>query len=95
MPEDYVNLEEAAAFEGISYNTLKKRVQRNPRAYKTQQTASAKNGKPQVLVAVSSLSPKGRRAWRATRKVDGGEVIMEKRTDAAPWYVDADLNHYI
>lgn len=85
VPTDYVNLEDAAVFEGLSYDTLKKRVQRNPRAYKTQQTGQAKNGKPQVLVAVSSLSPKGRRAWRATRKVDGGEIIVEKRADAAPW----------
>ncbi len=95
MPTDYVNLEEAAAFEGITYDAMQRRVHRNPRAYKAQQTASTNNGKPKVVVAVSSLSPKGRRAWRAARKVDGGEIIVEKRTEAAPWYVDADLNHYI
>lgn len=95
MPENYVTMEEAAAFEGVGRRGMALRVSRNPRQYKTQTTTSENGGKPQVLVAVASLSPKGRRAWRATRKVDGGEVIVEKRTEATPWYVDADLNHYI
>ena len=46
------------------------------------------------MIAVSSLSPKGRKAWRAAQKVDGRDVVIEKRTESAPWYVGVDLNHY-
>ena len=44
---------------------------------------------------IASLSAKGRKAWRAAQKVDGSDVIIEKRADTAPWYVEADLNHFI
>ena len=95
MTDTYIGLDEAAAFEGVSYDTMKKRVQRNPRDYKTKTQAREGGGKDQIMVAVDSLTAKGRRAWRAAQKVDGRDVIIEKRADAAPWYVGADLNHFI
>ena len=95
MADVYVTLEDAAAFEQMPYDTLKKRVQRDQRQYKIRTQPNGKGGRDQVLIAVSSLSAKGRKAWRAAQKVDGGDVIIDKRTAEAPWYVGADLNHYI
>ena len=95
MTDVYIGLDEAAAFEGISYKGMASRVQRNPREYKTKTQTREGGGKDQIMVAVDSLTAKGRRAWRAAQKVDGRDVIIEKRADAAPWYVGADLNHFI
>ena len=95
MAASYIGLDEAAAFEGVSYDTMQKRVKRNPQYYKAKAQAREGGGKDQIMVAVDSLTAKGRRAWRAAQKVDGRDVIIEKRADAAPWYVGADLNHFI
>lgn len=95
MSDVFVGLEEAAAFEGVTYEAMKKRAQRSPRQYKTKTQPREGGGKDQVMISVSSLSAKGRKAWKAAQKVDGRDVIIEKRTDAAPWYVGADLNYFI
>ena len=95
MTDTYIGLDEAAAFEGISYKGMASRIKRNPRDYRTKAQAREGGGKDQIMVAVDSLTAKGRRAWRAAQKVDGRDVIIEKRADAAPWYVGADLNHFI
>lgn len=94
MPDVFIGLKEAAVFEGISYDTIKKRVQRNPQQYKTKMQPSEAGGREQVLVSVDSLTAKGRKAWRAAQKIDGRDVVIEKRTESAPWYVGVDLNHY-
>ena len=94
MPDVFIGLKEAAEFEGVKYNTLVQRIKRNPKQYKTKTQLVEGGGKEQVLIAVSSLSPKGRKAWRAAQKVDGRDVVIEKRTESAPWYVGVDLNHY-
>ena len=48
-----------------------------------------------MLISTSSLSAKARKAWRAAQKVEGSEVIIDKRAqEAVPWYVTADLNQY-
>lgn len=91
----FIGLEEAAALEGITYEAMKKRAQRSLRQHKTKMQPREGGGKDQVMIAVSSLSTKGRKAWKAAQKVDGRDVIIDKRTDAAPWYVGADLNHFI
>lgn len=95
MPEGFITLEEAAAFEGISYKGMTSRVARNPQQYETRQQAREGGGKDQVLIAVASLTAKGRKAWRAAQKVDGRDVIIGKRAEEVPWYVEVDLNHYI
>ena len=96
MQDAYITLEEAAAFEGIKYNTLVQRMKRAPNQYDTKTQAREGGGKDQVLISVASLTTKARKAWRATQKVDGRDVIIDRRaTEAAPWYVTADLNHYI
>ena len=96
MQDTYITLEEAAAFEGIKYKTLAQRIARSPDQYDTKTQAREGGGKDQVLISVASLTTKARKAWRATQKVDGRDVIIDRRaTEAAPWYVTADLNHYI
>lgn len=95
MPDVFIGLDEAAEFEGVKYNTLIQRMKRNPQQYKTKTQPQEGGGKDRVMVAVASLSTKGRKAWRAAQKIDGRDVIIDKRADAAPWYVGADLNYYI
>lgn len=94
MPDVFIAMKEAAEFEGLTYKGMTSRVSRNPKQYKTKTQPQEGGGKEQVLIAVSSLSPKGRKAWRAAQKVDGRDVVIEKRTESAPWYVGVDLNHY-
>ena len=95
MSDVFTTLEEAAVFEGVKYKTMAQRIARNPQQYKTKTQPREGGGKDQVLISVSSLSAKGRKAWKAAQKVDGRDVIIDKRTEAAPWYVEADLNYYI
>lgn len=95
MAEVYVALEDAAVFEDVKYNTIVQRISRNPKAYRTKTQPRDGGGKDQVMVAVASLSPKARKAYKAAQKVDGRDVIIEQRVNEAPWYVSIDLNHYI
>lgn len=95
MTEQYITLEDAAAFEGITYDTMQKRVKRNPEGFRTQTQPREGGGKDQVMIAVSSLSTKAKKAHKATQKVDGRDVIIEQRVNATPWYIDVDLNWYI
>ena len=95
MPDVFITLEEAAAFEGITYEAMKKRVQRSPEQHNVKSQAREGGGKDQALISTSSLSAKARKAWRAAQKVEGSEVIIDKRAqEAVPWYVTADLNQY-
>lgn len=95
MPEGYITLEDAAAFENLSYTGMVSRIVRNSSAFKTQTQPREGGGKEQVMVAVSSLSSKARKAYKAAQKVDGGDVLIEQKTSTAPWYVGVDLNWYI
>ena len=94
MPDVFITLKEAAEFEGITYKGMTSRVSRNPKQYKTRTQPQENGGKEQGLVSVDSLTAKGRKAWRAAQKIDGRDVVIEKRTESAPWYVGVDLNHY-
>lgn len=86
MPDVFITIEEAAAFEGIKYSTLIQRMKRNPKQYKTQTQAREGGGKDQVLISVASLTTKARKAYRAAQKVDGRDVIIDRRAaEATPW----------
>lgn len=93
--EVYITLEDAAEYERTKYNTLVQRIQRNPEIYKTKTEPAAGGGKDRVLVAVSSLSQKARRAWKQAQKIEGRDAVISERTQETPWYVDVDLNWYI
>lgn len=95
MPETFISLEAAAEFEGVTYDTMKKRIQRNPGAFKTSKEPGENGGKDRVTVALSSLSTKARKAHKAAQKVDGRDVIIERKAQETPWYLDIDLNWYI
>ena len=95
MPEGFITLEEAAIFEHISYETMKKRVQRSSQQYETKTQTRESGGKDQVLISVASLTAKARKAYRAAQKIEAKDVIIEQRVKEPPWYIDADLNHYI
>ena len=53
MQDAYITLEEAAAFEGIKYNTLVQRMKRTPDQYDTKTQAREGGGKDQVLISVA------------------------------------------
>ena len=61
MPDVFITLEEAAAFEGITYEAMKKRVQRSPEQHNVKSQAREGGGKDQVLISTSSLSAKARK----------------------------------
>lgn len=93
MAENYITLEEAAVFEGVKYNTLLQRILRNPESYQTcKEARESEGGRERVLVAVSSLSTKGKRKYRESQKVSVSLYSEELET---PWYLDVDLNWYI
>lgn len=96
MEEVYVTLQEAADLEGLKYRGMLTRLHRSPELYGIKHQPRESGGKDEITVAVSSLSPKAQRAWRAAQKIDGRDaVISSKTSEARPWYVDTDLNHYI
>jgi len=95
LPEIYIPLKLAAELEEIKYNTLLQRILRNPKDFKTRKVPGENGGKEQVEIALSSLSSKARKAYKAAEKLDGSDVIIEQKTNEAPWYLDIDLNGYI
>jgi hypothetical protein len=95
VPEVYITLEEAAELEGVAYFTLYRRIQRSPSSFKIITQHREGGGKEQVMVSVASLSSKARKAYKATQKVDGRDVIIEQRAAETPWYVELDLSHYV
>lgn len=56
MAEVYVTLSEAAELEGVQYQTMARRTQRNKKNFVTKTEKSETGGRDVVLVAVSSLS---------------------------------------
>lgn len=99
MPEIYITLEESAELEGVKYNTLVQRINRNPQDYKTQkESRDLEGGKDRVMVAVSSLSKVARKKYKEAEKikeVNGGDIIIEQKAQEMPWYLYIDLNWYI
>ena len=73
MPDVFITLEEAAAFESVSYKTLTQRIYRNPQQYKTKSQAREGGGKDQVLISQApSRQRRGRhgeprRRWKGVR----------------------------
>jgi transposase InsO family protein len=88
-------MDEAASYEGIKYKTFAQRVARNPKVFKTKTEPQEDGGKDRVLVSLSSLTTKARKAHKAVQKVNGRDVIIEARANETPWYIDVDLNWYI
>lgn len=98
MNENFITLEEAAGFEGVSYECLKMRVYRNQEAFTTKTEPSKNGGKDRLLISIANLSRKARRAFREKQNIEGDikqMILEENMADDMPWYVDADYNWYI
>ncbi|MBU5442050.1 Mu transposase C-terminal domain-containing protein [Paenibacillus sp. MSJ-34] len=97
MSEIYITLEAAAGLEGMSYDTVKKKVQRNPGAFKAKTEAVITGGKERVLIALSSLSKKARLAYKQVSNIDGADLVINEhaRTEEIPWYIGVDPAEYI
>lgn len=95
----YVSLEEAAELEGIEYETIKKRVQRNSEKLDIKKVSRETGGKEMTLVAVNSLSKLGQNRWKAREKLkeiaEAAEVLpQEEKNPEVPWYVNADYEWF-
>lgn len=95
MPETYITLEDAAKYEGIPYNTMIQRMQRNPKDYLTKPD-SRESGKPCTLVAVSCLSKNARYVYKESQLVLGLDKLADGPFDTSspPWYVEYDPIEY-
>ncbi|WP_234399657.1 Mu transposase C-terminal domain-containing protein [Paenibacillus popilliae] len=93
----FVSIEDAAGYEGISYEAIKKKVQRNPALFNVRKEPVLSGGKPRILISLSSLSKKARRAYKEAQCIEGGDVVIEVRTSSedVPWYIGTDLDGYI
>lgn len=100
MAVAYVTLNEAAELEGVSYETMQRRVHRGKSEYGATKRKSEKGGNDTVMIAVSSLSKPARNAWKEREKLKTIAETPEQEPVAseeqqAPWYVDMDIDWYI
>lgn len=99
MAEKYITLNEAAELEEISYDTMKKRVQRNPDAFNVRNEDREGGGKALTMVEIQSLSKKAQSAWKEREKLkelsDNPVQEAEQSETDAPWYVNEDIEYYI
>jgi transposase InsO family protein len=96
MTRIYLSLHDAAKYEGIDYDSIKKRMYRNPDTYDIKKEPAPNGGKERVMVALTSLSVKAQRAYNADRdslKVERNVEVSE--CESLPWYVDGDYASYI
>ena len=97
MAEKYITLDEAARLEGISYEAMKKKIQRNPEVYKIKTEASGAGGKERVLVALSSLSQKAIMAYQRKQELEVKRAIegAESNDGDEAWYVGVEFSTYM
>lgn len=74
MAESYITLGEAAALEGIRYDTMRLRISRKPEKFTVTKEQRETGGKEMTMVAVSSLSKKARASWKEREKL---KVVAE------------------
>ncbi len=84
----YISLEEASELEGISYEAMKKKSQRNPEAYKVKKEQATQGGKDRTYISVSSLTEKAQALYKKKMKAD------EPKEEIKDWYIDVDINWY-
>lgn len=96
MAEAYVTLEQAAILEDTTYDTLKKRVQRN--SYEIKKEIKDSGGKERILIDVASLSPKARKKYKVMNKIkerdETVELAEEQENKEEPWYINVDIVWY-
>ena len=99
MDDVYITLNEAAELEEVSYETMKKRVQRETNSsFVKKEERKDGGGKALTMVSVSSLSKKARSAWKEREKlkeVAASPVQEEEKAVETPWYVNEDVDWYM
>jgi len=98
MADGYVTLSEAAELEGVGYDTMQKRVKREPERFQPTVEQRESGGRDQVMIAVSSLSGKARAAWKEREKLKAFAAMPDQEAGEAPeapWYVDTDIDWYM
>ena len=96
--EVYVTLEEAAELEGIEYGALRVRIFRDKSKYKTKTEKSPTGGKDKVFIALTSLSKKARREWKAREELKALAVMESDDPELPadrPWYTAMDVDWFI
>lgn len=94
----FCTLEEAATLEGIDYDTLKKRLHRNPESYITKVEVNINGGKNRVLIGLESLSKKARRTFKEKVNIEKEVkkmIVDENAASEMPWYCDIDYQWYV
>ena len=81
---EYVTLIEAAELEDVKYNTMVRRITRNPDKFDTMTEKSENGGKDAVLVAIASLSKKARNAWKERAKLKELSGTISPEGEAQP-----------
>lgn len=84
----YISLEEASELEGVSYEAMKKKSQRNPEVYKVRKEQATQGGKDRTYISVSSLTEKAQALYKKKMKAD------EPKEEIKDWYIDVDINWY-
>lgn len=97
LAEIYISLKEAAQLEGVKYNTLVQKINRNADDYIVKTEPSENGGKDKTLVLLSTLSTKAIRAYQTKQSLEIRSFIENesKDSDDEAWYVGLDLNWYI
>lgn len=97
MSEEYVTLNEAAELEGVGYENMKKKIQRNPNMFLISKEQRQGGGKESTMIAVSSLSKKARTAWKERKKLKevAEHPVQEEDMNETPWYVNEDIDWFI
>lgn len=83
MADTYVTLNEAAELESIGYDTMKKRIHRNPEKFLITKEQRETGGKEMTMVAISSLSKKARTAWKEREKLKAVAEAPVQEADQA------------
>lgn len=94
MPETFLSLERAAELEGLKYEGLRARINRNPDAFQLIKAPADSGGRERIEVALSSLSVKAHKAYRAAQRIDA-VALAPKTGSEPPWYMEVDVNQYI
>lgn len=95
MSEIFLSLEEAAELEDSTYDSIKKRIQRNKDRYITKREKNLNGGKESTWVSLESLSPKARRLYKRRNPSENQLMLVEESTeDKVPWYVNVSLNWF-
>ena len=100
MEAAFVTLNEAAELEGVKYNTLAQKLNRNKNSFVTKIEKPECGGKDRILIAVSSLSKSARNAFKEREKLqklyeDSKEDTEVVECSNSPWYIEVDLDWFV